>query len=149
MTVNSGMQSLLELGRPQIYWLCGGFSRNSSLNTDVGTSKPSQHISKLLLLSMFAIAARYAESKFSPPPEGKMWEAGYNYLIAAREILSKQFYFPCGFMPSSEVYNTDKVFHRSQASTCQALLLLGHREFGIGMYGTNKLCDNCMSTEML
>ncbi|EGN91754.1 hypothetical protein SERLA73DRAFT_80157 [Serpula lacrymans var. lacrymans S7.3] len=73
--------------------------------------EPSQTVTKLLLLAIYAIAARYSDD--SPPPVGKMWEVGCDYLIEARTLLTK-------------------VFHSSRASTCQALLLLGHREFGIG-----------------
>jgi hypothetical protein len=42
-----------------------------------------------------------------------MWEAGCGYLTTAREILNK-------------------IVHQSRPTTCQALLILGHREFGIG-----------------
>lgn len=40
---------------------------------------------------MFAIAARYADTEIPPPLNGKMWEAGCEYLDDAREILSKRF----------------------------------------------------------
>jgi hypothetical protein len=64
---------------------------NSDLNSMPFPPKPepSQNISKLLLLSMFAIAARYADTEIPPPPNGKMWEAGCEYLDDAREILSE------------------------------------------------------------
>ena len=45
-------------------------------------------VSKVLLLSMFALASRYLEQ---PSAEGlgrKMWEIGCNYALDAREILS-------------------------------------------------------------
>ncbi|KAH7923243.1 hypothetical protein BV22DRAFT_1093249 [Leucogyrophana mollusca] len=74
--------------------------------------EPSQTVTKLLLLAIFAIAARYSDDA-SPPTVDRMWEAGCEYLIEARTVLAK-------------------VYHSSRASTCQALLLLGHREFGIG-----------------
>ncbi|RDB29501.1 Nitrogen assimilation transcription factor nit-4 [Hypsizygus marmoreus] len=74
---------------------------------------PSQELTPLLLFSMFAITARFCEDEMPPPPEGKMWEAGCNYLDSARAILTQ-------------------VFHQSRPSTVQSLLLLGYREFGIG-----------------
>ncbi|KAJ7070780.1 fungal-specific transcription factor domain-containing protein [Mycena amicta] len=75
--------------------------------------EPAQKYSPLLLLSMFAISARFSEQDTPLPPKGKMWEAGGKYFLAAKNILAK-------------------VLHRSRPSTCQALLLLGYREFGIG-----------------
>ncbi|TFK77447.1 hypothetical protein BDN72DRAFT_830615 [Pluteus cervinus] len=73
----------------------------------------SQEVTPLLLLSMFALSARFSEDEMPPPPKGKMWEAGCNYLDIARNILTHN-------------------FHRSRPSTVQALLLMGYREFGIG-----------------
>jgi len=46
------------------------------------------HISNLLLLSMFAIAARYSEEDAPLPANGNIWEAGLSYMIEAREVLS-------------------------------------------------------------
>ncbi|KAH7910437.1 fungal-specific transcription factor domain-containing protein [Hygrophoropsis aurantiaca] len=74
--------------------------------------EPSQSVTKLLLLAIFSIAARYSDDA-TPPTADRMWEAGCQYLVEARTVLAK-------------------VYHSSRASTCQALLLLGHREFGIG-----------------
>jgi hypothetical protein len=66
---------------------------------------------------MFAIAARYFENDPSnppPPPDGSlMWSAGDEYLDAAKIML-------------------DRSYSSSRASTCQALLLMGYREIGIG-----------------
>ncbi|TFY53230.1 hypothetical protein EVG20_g10211 [Dentipellis fragilis] len=70
------------------------------------------HMSNLLLLSMLAIAARYDEAE-NLPTSGNMWEAGLTYMIQAREVLNR-------------------IYHYSRPSTCQALLLLGLREFGLG-----------------
>ncbi|KAI0049260.1 hypothetical protein FA95DRAFT_1557057 [Auriscalpium vulgare] len=70
------------------------------------------HYSNLLLLSMFAIAARY-DGDDSPPSPGNIWEAGLDYMVQAREVLNR-------------------VYHYCRITTCQALLLLGLREFGIG-----------------
>ncbi|THH18408.1 hypothetical protein EW146_g2572 [Bondarzewia mesenterica] len=70
------------------------------------------HISNLLLLSMFAIAARYSDES-SPSPAGTIWEAGLTYMVQARELLNR-------------------VYHYSRPSTCQALLLLGLRETALG-----------------
>lgn len=87
----------------------------STASTTSSASKlePSQKVSKLLLFSIFAVAARFDESNAPFPPSGEMWEAGYEYLTSARNILTK-------------------IFHRSKAATVQALLLLGHREYGMG-----------------
>lgn len=73
----------------------------------------TQEVTSLLLLAIFAIAARFCDDEMPLPPAGKMWEAGCEYLNLARELLAK-------------------VFHVSRPSTVQALLLLGYREFGIG-----------------
>ncbi|KAF8215918.1 fungal-specific transcription factor domain-containing protein [Mycena galopus ATCC 62051] len=67
----------------------------------------------LLLLAMFALSARFSDQDTPLPPKGKMWEAGGKYFDRAKTILAK-------------------VVHRSRPSTCQTLLLLGYREFGIG-----------------
>ncbi|KAF5352426.1 hypothetical protein D9756_005920 [Leucocoprinus leucothites] len=75
--------------------------------------EPTQEVTSLLLLAIFAIAARFCDDEMPLPPTGKMWEAGCQYLDLARGLLAK-------------------VFHVSRPSTVQALLLLGYREFGIG-----------------
>jgi len=36
---------------------------------------------------MFSIASRYTEKIMPKPQDGKMWEAGYNYLEKARGLL--------------------------------------------------------------
>ncbi|KAF9486569.1 hypothetical protein BDN70DRAFT_870159 [Pholiota conissans] len=74
--------------------------------------EPTQEVTRLLLFSIFAIAARFIEED-DIPQDNKMWDAGCNYLDSARNILMK-------------------VFHTSRPSTVQSLLLLGYREFGIG-----------------
>jgi len=51
---------------------------------------PIQEVTPLLLLSMFAIAARYTEETMPKPQDGKMWEAGYDYLERARQLLGKR-----------------------------------------------------------
>jgi len=66
-----------------------------------------------LLLSMFAIAARYDQADVPPLDPGNLWEAGLDYMVQAREVLNR-------------------VYHYCRGTTCQALLLLGLREFGIG-----------------
>ncbi|KAF9531948.1 fungal-specific transcription factor domain-containing protein [Crepidotus variabilis] len=75
--------------------------------------EPTQEVTPLLLYSIFAAAARYTENVMPRPADGKMWEAGYEYVDKARSLLAR-------------------VFHMSRPSTVQALLLLGFREFGIG-----------------
>lgn len=77
-----------------------------------GNPEPSQNLTKLLLLAIFAIAARYLDDNPATSIDA-MWEAGNDYLAQARAALAQ-------------------VYHSSRATTCQALLLLGHREFGIG-----------------
>lgn len=63
---------------------------------------------------MYSIAERFS-TKHSPPPpqDGSMWAAGDTYLDSAKVIL-------------------DSTYANSRPSTCQALLLLGYREIGIG-----------------
>ncbi|EPQ54209.1 hypothetical protein GLOTRDRAFT_122008 [Gloeophyllum trabeum ATCC 11539] len=73
----------------------------------------SQKLSKLLLCSIFSIAERYCIDDGHTISKGEMHEEGCQYLDWAREILNR-------------------VYHHSRLSTCQALLLLGIREFGIG-----------------
>ena len=73
-------------------------------------------VSRLLLLAMFAISARYSTSKCVPPlpPDGSMmWAAGDDYFDRAKVLL-------------------DGSYASSRSSTCQALLLMGYREVGIG-----------------
>ncbi|KAH9044579.1 fungal-specific transcription factor domain-containing protein [Lactarius pseudohatsudake] len=79
---------------------------------EVTSTRERPHISNLLLLSMFAVAARYEQAE-APLDSGNLWEAGLDYMVQAREVLNR-------------------VYHYSRGTTCQALLLLGLREFGIG-----------------
>ncbi|KAG6909434.1 hypothetical protein DXG01_000588 [Tephrocybe rancida] len=72
-----------------------------------------QRVPTLLLFAMFAIASRYAEDTPKPPNSSTMWEAGDEYLNQAKAIL-------------------DASYAASRPSTCQALLLMGYREVGIG-----------------
>ncbi|KAF9245870.1 fungal-specific transcription factor domain-containing protein [Melanogaster broomeanus] len=83
-----------------------------SRGTPSSNPEPSQTVTKLLLLSMFSIAARYLD-ECVPESMDELWEAGCDYLAQARNVLAQ-------------------VSHSCRGSTCQALLLLGHREFGIG-----------------
>ncbi|KAI0257234.1 fungal-specific transcription factor domain-containing protein [Lactifluus subvellereus] len=77
------------------------------------SARERPHVSNLLLLSMFAIAARYDQVEAPPLDPGNLWEAGLDYMVQAREVLNR-------------------VYHYCRGTTCQALLLLGLREFGIG-----------------
>ncbi|CAL1694956.1 unnamed protein product [Somion occarium] len=73
-----------------------------------------QGVSKLLLLAMFAFAARYDMTlPESGSREGRISKAGHHYAAEARKVLNE-------------------VYQHSRPSTCQALLLMGIREFGIG-----------------
>ena len=68
----------------------------------------------LLLLTMYAIASRYNDSEaLANLDPSTMWEAGDEYLDSAKVIL-------------------DRTYASSRPSTCQALLLMGYREIGIG-----------------
>ncbi|KAH6910608.1 fungal-specific transcription factor domain-containing protein [Coprinopsis sp. MPI-PUGE-AT-0042] len=72
-----------------------------------------RRVPTLLLLAMFSLAARYDESTPLPPDPSLMWTAGDDYLDKAKVILNKS-------------------YSSSRPSTCQALLLMGYREVGIG-----------------
>ena len=51
------------------------------------STRERPHISNLLLLSMFAVAARYDQAD-APADSGNLWEAGLDYMVQAREVLS-------------------------------------------------------------
>lgn len=74
-----------------------------------------RRVPTILLLAMYAIAARYSDDANTPQPmdTSVMWEAGDGYLNLAKVIL-------------------DGTYASSRPSTCQALLLMGYREIGIG-----------------
>ncbi|KAI0293914.1 fungal-specific transcription factor domain-containing protein [Russula brevipes] len=78
-----------------------------------GRTRP--HISRLLLLAIFSVAARYTSTHDGdrPPSESTMWPAGDTYLGEAKRLL-------------------DSSYSSSRPATCQALLLMGYREIGIG-----------------
>jgi hypothetical protein len=81
---------------------------------------------------MLANSARYTTKNVESLPEkGKMWEAGCAYLTAARDILSELYDISTGKHHERWLV-PDKIVHQSRPTTCQALLILGHREFGIG-----------------
>ena len=84
----------------------------STPSSQGGLSRQSR-IPTLLLLSMFSIAARYCTVAAPPPVQGAMWTAGDDFMEDAKVIL-------------------DSSYAQSRPSTCQALLLLGYREIGIG-----------------
>ncbi|TNY20133.1 fungal-specific transcription factor domain-containing protein [Rhodotorula diobovata] len=77
-------------------------------STPAGTGK----VPVVLLLAMFALAARYCDLD-RPTEPGKYWEAGQEYLDKARRILNHD-------------YGSSKLV------TVQALLLLSYREIGVG-----------------
>jgi hypothetical protein len=64
---------------------------------------------------MFSVAARYTSThnNDTPPSESTMWPAGDIYLEEAKRLL-------------------DSSYASSRPATCQALLLMGYRELGIG-----------------
>ncbi|KAF8585649.1 hypothetical protein K439DRAFT_1409792 [Ramaria rubella] len=80
-------------------------------NSNLGNGE--NRVPTLLLLAMYAIAARYTTTAPLPPSEGDMWNAGDEYLDDAKRILNQ-------------------TYASSRPSTCQALLLLSYREIGIG-----------------
>lgn len=85
---------------------------SSPSGSQASVARP-QRIPTLLLLAMFSVAARYSSSGAPPPEPGQMWTAGDSYMEDAKAIL-------------------DSTYAQSRPSTCQALLLLGYREVGIG-----------------
>ncbi|PBK76122.1 hypothetical protein ARMSODRAFT_950512 [Armillaria solidipes] len=79
-------------------------------------NRRSRHVPNLLLLVMFSLASRYADDPSNPmpsPDSGVMWPAGDLYLDRAKVLL-------------------DGSYSSSRPTTCQALLLMGYREIGIG-----------------
>jgi hypothetical protein len=80
---------------------------------------------------MFAIAARYDQAELPPLDPGNLWEAGLEYMVQAREVLSMLPSFLSGDLTIC-LHLQDRVYHYCRGTTCQALLLLGLREFGIG-----------------
>lgn len=90
--------------------------RHEGSSRSAGTFLTDRHrrqVPTLLLLAMFSLAARYDESTPPPPDPSLMWTAGDEYLDKAKVILNKS-------------------YSSSRPSTCQALLLMGYREVGIG-----------------
>ncbi|KAF9078330.1 fungal-specific transcription factor domain-containing protein [Rhodocollybia butyracea] len=95
---------------------------NSPVSTSTPESERTSNLHKhrrvppMLLFAMFAIASRYSNHPSNvprPSSSSTMWGAGDIYLERAQNIL-------------------DRSYVRSCPSTCQALLLLGYREVGIG-----------------
>lgn len=76
----------------------------------------SRRVPALLLFAMFAIAVRYSDDPSNVPRPSSsqiMWTAGDIYLERAQAILGRS-------------------YTRPLPTTCQALLLMGYREMGIG-----------------
>ncbi|EKM48015.1 uncharacterized protein PHACADRAFT_214992 [Phanerochaete carnosa HHB-10118-sp] len=98
-------------------FLTAYYERNPRGHRDIdsprsgGRREPMQTVTKLLLLAMFAFAARYAPNDFAE--DNDKLRAGNQFAIDARRLL-----------------NT--VYEDSRPSICQALLLLGIRELGMG-----------------
>ncbi|KAI0365000.1 hypothetical protein BV20DRAFT_1103242 [Pilatotrama ljubarskyi] len=96
-----------------------GESGYSDAASPISSSSPlgprKRRVPTLLLLAMFSLAARYSSrtADMPPPDDGSMWTAGDEYMEDAKVIL-------------------DRTYAASRPSTCQALLLLGFREVGIG-----------------
>ncbi|KAL0576702.1 hypothetical protein V5O48_005269 [Marasmius crinis-equi] len=98
----------------------------------------SQQADTLLLLTMFAITARFVDNHEPKPSNGKMWEAGVEYLEGARTILST--WADAVSLDETNEF-TAKIFDRSRPSTVQSLLLLGYREFGVGSMAIRMAID--------
>ncbi|KAF8512680.1 fungal-specific transcription factor domain-containing protein [Hysterangium stoloniferum] len=113
----SYVHPVLPLMLPDVFWreFRGEAPSHSPPSLQPLSTFPAPTVSPLLLLSMFAIAARYKSEPAEPLPlnEGDMWNAGDGYLEGARRILNQ-------------------TYASSRPSTCQALLLLSYREVGIG-----------------
>ncbi|KAK7469014.1 hypothetical protein VKT23_003510 [Stygiomarasmius scandens] len=93
-------------------------STTSSSSSSSPYNRRPRRVPALLLFAMFSIAARYSNhpsisAKPSSVDSSHMWAAGDEYLEQAQKIL-------------------DRVYTNSRPSTCQALLLMGYREIGIG-----------------
>ncbi|KAI5480235.1 hypothetical protein MNV49_001566 [Pseudohyphozyma bogoriensis] len=89
--------------------------RHSLSNPDSrepSTPSGSGKVPIVLLLSMFALAARYSDLE-PTPADGKFWAAGQGYLEQARKVLNYD-------------YGSSKLV------TVQALLLMAYREIGTG-----------------
>ncbi|KAG5644833.1 hypothetical protein DXG03_007558 [Asterophora parasitica] len=93
------------------------YTAESPRSPEMGSGSPfnrrRRRVPTLLLLAMYATAARYSELTPKPTDASMMWEAGDEYLNQAKVIL-------------------DGTYAASRPSTCQALLLMGYREIGIG-----------------
>lgn len=77
------------------------------------------------------------------PKPGCMWEAGCDYLASARSILSKHYSSDPTFSDLIAFY-LDTVLHMSSLTTCQALIILAYREFGLGLYLISFICLGLM-----
>ncbi|KAI0267274.1 fungal-specific transcription factor domain-containing protein [Gloeopeniophorella convolvens] len=108
-------QSFLEEYRSRHTASQTGGVNNGSPSSSSPFGRRRTSISPLLLLSMFSVAARYtaAEDDDRPPSESEMWPAGDVYLEEAKRLLNSS-------------------YSASRSATCQALLLMGYREIGIG-----------------
>lgn len=91
----------------------------SSSSTPLGGAKPAPALASggkvpaILLLSIYALAARYSDTGEDTRKEGEYWRAGEVYARKARELLYED-------------------FGSSRLTTCQALVLLAYREAGVG-----------------
>lgn len=91
-------------------------SDNQSMKSGSPFTRRRRSVPVLLLFVMLSIGARFAgEGANLAPPSDRlsMWPAGDGYLDQAKLIL-------------------DQCYSNSKPSTCQALILMGYREIGIG-----------------
>lgn len=88
--VATGNKSSLVM-RYSLNWCLPFNSGNRSQPGSSGDSppfspEPSQTVSKLLLLSIFSVAARYLDERASEPTD-RIWDTGCDYLTQARSVL--------------------------------------------------------------
>ncbi|KAF4607868.1 hypothetical protein EYR40_000204 [Pleurotus pulmonarius] len=92
-------------------------STSTSSPTPPYTSRRQRRVPVLLLLTVLSVASRFQTTANSKPPypsDGStMWAAGDEYLDQAKLLL-------------------DRCYSSSRPAICQALLLMGYREIGIG-----------------
>ncbi|KZT36275.1 hypothetical protein SISSUDRAFT_1050132 [Sistotremastrum suecicum HHB10207 ss-3] len=87
---------------------------NDGSSASTSTALPgSGQTPLLLLLAMWACAARFSSNDEPLPAPSLMWDAGDSYLYDAKALLNAS-------------------YASSSPTTCQALLLLAYREIGIG-----------------
>lgn len=99
-----------------------------------------QKITDLMLFSMFAFAAHYSNRDLRDHearhiPDGRQLDMGAEYAASARAVLGELHFTEIATLLNARRLChgfTDTMYQSSRTSTCQALILLGIREFGVG-----------------